>query len=150
MGRGWYKTLWKTTPSCICKHTAMCTRVLFFCHYYLATSIPDWAQILAGLLFYAYVEIQQVRRLVLDNYQQCPVSLSNYVWLSLCWPMSDTLASTMHIDSNCSPIPFCTPKWPLSAFQLWFFLLLNRFEKWFPKKEIRTILENHKVKSNKL
>ena len=38
--------------------------------------MTDWAQISTGLLFNAYVEIHQVRRLVFDNYQQCPLSLS--------------------------------------------------------------------------
>ena len=39
-----------------------------------------WVQVFTGLLFYAcrlYVEIQQVRRLVYDNYQMCPVPLSS-------------------------------------------------------------------------
>ena len=42
-------------------------------HYYLATSKTNWAQIFIGLLFYAYVEIHQVRRLVFDIYNsvQC-------------------------------------------------------------------------------
>ena len=37
---------------------------LFFFHYYLATSMTDWAQTLTGLLFYAYVEMHQLWRLV--------------------------------------------------------------------------------------
>ena len=37
--------------------------------YYLATSMTDGGQIVTGLLFYAYVEMQQVRKLVFDNYQ---------------------------------------------------------------------------------
>ena len=39
--------------------------------------MTDWAQIFTGFLFYADVEIQQVIRLVFENYQWCPVSLSN-------------------------------------------------------------------------
>ena len=35
----------------------------FFFHYYRATSTTDWAQIFTGFLFYAYVEVHQVRRL---------------------------------------------------------------------------------------
>ena len=31
--------------------------------------MTDWAQIFTGLLFYAYVEIHQLWRLVFDNYQ---------------------------------------------------------------------------------
>ena len=34
----------------------------FFFHYYLASSMTDWAPICTGLLFYAYVAIHQVRR----------------------------------------------------------------------------------------
>ena len=36
---------------------------------YLATPTTNRAQIFTGLIFDAYVEIQQVRRLVFDNYQ---------------------------------------------------------------------------------
>ena len=36
---------------------------------------PIIFQIFTGLLFFAYVEIHQVRRLVFDNYQWCPLSL---------------------------------------------------------------------------
>ena len=32
----------------------------FFFHYYLANSMTDWAEIITGLLFCAYVEIQQL------------------------------------------------------------------------------------------
>ena len=38
--------------------------------------MTDWAQIFTGLLFHAYVEIHQERKLVLDNYQKCPGSLN--------------------------------------------------------------------------
>ena len=41
----------------------------FFFHYYLASSMTDWAQTFTGLLFHAYVEIHQLWRLVFDNYQ---------------------------------------------------------------------------------
>ena len=37
--------------------------------------MTNWAQIFTGLLFYAYVEIHQVRILVFDNYKTCPVPL---------------------------------------------------------------------------
>ena len=47
----------------------------FFFHYYLATTMTDWAQIFTVFLFTAYVEIHQVRTLFLDNYQQCPMFL---------------------------------------------------------------------------
>ena len=33
-----------------------------------------------GLLSYAYAEIQQVRRLVFDNYQKCPLSLMQNIF----------------------------------------------------------------------
>ena len=48
----------------------------FFFHYYLATSMTDWDKIFTGLLFYAYIEIHQVRRLVFDNYQTCTFPLT--------------------------------------------------------------------------
>ena len=41
---------------------------VFFFHYSLATLTIDWAQIFTGLLFYAFVEIHQVKRLIFDNY----------------------------------------------------------------------------------
>ena len=47
----------------------------FFFHYSLATLTTNWDQIFTGLLFCAYVETHQVRRLVYDNYRRCPVSL---------------------------------------------------------------------------
>ena len=103
MGRGWwYKTLWETAPSMKChsfrersnfpriwfrdlrfrtwgleiKHMKANNLVwqgCFFFHYYLANWTTDWAQICTGWLFYVYVEIHQVRRLVFDNYQLCPL-----------------------------------------------------------------------------
>ena len=52
----------------------------FFFHYSLATSMTNWVKIFTDLLFYAYVGIHQVRILVFDNYQRCPVplNLQNY------------------------------------------------------------------------
>ena len=50
----------------------------FFFHYYLATSTINWAHIFTGLLFKTYVEIHQVRGLVFNNYQRCPVSLTAF------------------------------------------------------------------------
>ena len=51
------------SKSSIRKHTTSCDKGVFF-HYYLATSTTDWAQIFTGLLFYAYVGIHQLWRLV--------------------------------------------------------------------------------------
>ena len=53
----------------IWKHTTLCEKRVFFFHHYLANSTTNWAQIFTGLLFYVYVEIHKVRRLVFDNYQ---------------------------------------------------------------------------------
>ena len=39
----------------------------FYVHINLATTTTNWAQIFTGLLFYAYVEIHQVRRLVVKR-----------------------------------------------------------------------------------
>ena len=36
----------------------------------------QWAQIFKDFLFYAYVTIHLVRKLVFDNYQRCPVPLT--------------------------------------------------------------------------
>ena len=38
----------------------LCVTRFFFFNYYLATSTTDWAEIFTGLLFYAYVEIDQL------------------------------------------------------------------------------------------
>ena len=47
----------------------------FFYLYFLATSTTNWALIFTGVLFYAYVETHQMRRLVFDNYLlKCPLS----------------------------------------------------------------------------
>ena len=58
--------------SSIWKHTTIVWQECFFFHYYLATSMTDWAQIFTGLLFYVYVEIHQLWRLVFDNYNLNP------------------------------------------------------------------------------
>ena len=60
----------EVSKSSIWKHTTlcdMCDKVVFFFHYYLATSTTNCAQIFTALLFYAYVEIHQVRRVVFDK-----------------------------------------------------------------------------------
>ena len=43
--------------------------------------MTNLAQIFKGLLFYGYVEIHQVRRLVYDNYQTCTFRLTTIVRL---------------------------------------------------------------------
>ena len=99
MERCWYyKTLWGTAPSEVTvflrkslfltkinlnlisrsgiqasKSTRFVWQGCFFFHCYYATSTPNWVKIFTGLLFCVYVEIHQVRRLVFDNYQVCPV-----------------------------------------------------------------------------
>ena len=50
----------------------LCDNGIFFFHCSLTTSMTNWAKTFKGLLFCAYVEIHQVRRMVFDNYQQCP------------------------------------------------------------------------------
>ena len=83
----WFQDLsWGLEFKHLLKHTTCATRVFSF-HYSLATSTTNWAQMFTGLLFYAYVEIHQVRRLVLDNYQRCPVPLKHIeilVWPWIC------------------------------------------------------------------
>ena len=59
----------EVSKSSIWKPTAWCDKDVFFFHSYLATPTTNWAQIFTGLLFCAYVEIHQVRRLVFDVYQ---------------------------------------------------------------------------------
>ena len=65
-------------------HTFMWQGCFFF-YFYLATSTTNWVQIFTGLLICAYVEIHQVRRLVLetffDNYQKLQVFLSATILL---------------------------------------------------------------------
>ena len=46
-----------------------------FFRYSLATSITNYVKIFTDLLFYAYVGIHQVRIMVFDNFQTCPVPL---------------------------------------------------------------------------
>ena len=67
----------EVTKSSIWKHTTSCDKGVFVFHSYLATPTTNQAKIFTGLLFYAYVEIHQVRRLVFDNYQKCTLSLSS-------------------------------------------------------------------------
>ena len=63
----------------------------FFYLYFLATSTTNWALIFTGVLFYAYVETHQMRRLVFDNYLlKCPLSFNQEFF------QTDTL--------NCAPI----------------------------------------------
>ena len=47
----------------------------FFCHYSLPTLMAHWVNVFTDWLFYAYVGIHQVSRLVFDNYQTSPVPL---------------------------------------------------------------------------
>ena len=49
---------------------------VFFFHYSPTNSMTNWAQMFTGLLFCAYVEIHQVKILIVDNYQTCPVPLN--------------------------------------------------------------------------
>ena len=59
------------------KHTSFLQQGLFFFHYSPANLMNNWAKIFTGLLFCAYVGIHQVRILVLDYYQRCPVPWIN-------------------------------------------------------------------------
>ena len=52
----------------------------FFSQCSLVNFDDQWAKIFIGLVFYAHVGIHQVRILVFDNYQRCPVPLS--AWMS--------------------------------------------------------------------
>ena len=56
-----------------------------FFRYSLATSMAHRVKIFTDLLFYAYVGLPQVRILVFDNYQKCPVPLSLiYMYFGIC------------------------------------------------------------------
>ena len=48
----------------------------FFFHYYLAT-LTNWVQIFTGLVFCAYVEIHQVRRLAFDSCERVSSVFNN-------------------------------------------------------------------------
>ena len=66
---------WGTEIKHLKAHDFVWQGCVFF-HYYLATSRTNWVQSFTGLLFCAYnVEIHQVRILVFDNCQRCPVSV---------------------------------------------------------------------------
>ena len=55
----------------------ICVSRVFFFHYYLAISMTINIKFSQVYYFvHNYVEILQVRRLVFDNYQLCPVSLT--------------------------------------------------------------------------
>ena len=69
------------SPNQARKHTTFCDKDVF--HYCLATSMTNWLQIFTGMSFYAYIEIHQVRRLVVDNYKKCPVSLNIFLNLKM-------------------------------------------------------------------
>ena len=62
------------------------------------------SQIFTGLLFYAYVEIHQVRRLVFDNYQRCPVSLSPRLALCL-FVLLPFIKCSYHKEVGVWPVP---------------------------------------------
>ena len=55
------------------------------------------SKIFTGLLFYAYVEIRQVRRLVFDNYQRFPVSLTAL------WNCIDLCIDLSGLKNYCGP-----------------------------------------------
>ena len=66
---------------CIWKHTSLCNKgvssFIIPCKFHdQLNPVTNWVQVLTGLLFYAFVGIQQVRILVFDNYQTSPVPLS--------------------------------------------------------------------------
>ena len=82
----WFQDLssleFEVSKSSMWKHTTLCDKGVFS-FTILTTLTTNWAQIFGGSLFYAYVEIHQVRRLVFVNYQQCPVALNiNLKWLN--------------------------------------------------------------------
>ena len=58
------------------KSTQLVWQGCFFFRLSLATSTTNWVQHSTCLLFYAYVEIHQVRRLDFDNHQKCTIPLS--------------------------------------------------------------------------
>ena len=69
----------------IWKHTILCNRSVFYFHNSLATPMTNWVQIFTDFLFYEFVGIHQVRILVFDNYQMCPVPLTvtSGMWCNL-------------------------------------------------------------------
>ena len=58
--------------------TQFCASRVFFISLFSCNS-TNWAKMFVVLLFYAYVGIHQVRKLVFDNYQRCPVPLKEHV-----------------------------------------------------------------------
>ena len=95
----WFQDLssleFEVSKSSMWKHTTLCDKGVFS-FTILTTLTTNWAQIFGGSLFYAYVEIHQVRRLVFVNYQQCPESLrttelhaNHHAWFfTKCFPDS--------------------------------------------------------------
>ena len=56
--------------------TQICATRVFFLSLSTATSMTNRVPIFTDLLTYAYAKIHQVRTLVFDNYQRCPVPLT--------------------------------------------------------------------------
>ena len=75
---------------------------LFF-HVSLANSTTNWVKIFPGLLFYAYVEIHQVRRLVFDYYQKCPVSLRAWTISTHLWSLQTKQSHLCLLDQIHKP-----------------------------------------------
>ena len=70
-----------------------------FSHHFLATSMTNLhvAQIFTGLLFFAYVGIHQVRRLVFDNYQTCTFPLKAVDTIGSCQRLAFTVGVSQHM-----------------------------------------------------
>ena len=98
-----------------------------FFHYFFANSMTNWAQIFTGLLFYAHVGIRQVRILVFDNYQRCPVSLLFVLLIHQCMPLNNPWHT-----------PYYFVFYVFCYFQEWWY---SRQE--FQKRTYRTVYRNY-------
>ena len=87
-------------------HKVLQHKHVFF-HCSLATLMTNWAQMSTVLLCYAYVGRHQVRILVFDNYQTCPVPLNGLWCLWGCTPNFAFISATTWVIPN---IELCVEK----------------------------------------
>ena len=78
----------------IWKHSVVCNKVLF--PILFSSNFVDQLSPNLSFIFYAYIGIHQVRRLVFDNYQRCPVSLKTLDTIGNCQRPVFTFGVSQH------------------------------------------------------
>ena len=102
----------EVSKSSIWKHPTSCDKGVFF--FQLSRNSDDQSRSnYTGLLFYRYVEKHQVRRLVFDNYQKCPLSLKKKKKPSLQFNL------TIFITIPVKPLLFSKINITIEAIDVW-------------------------------